>query len=203
MLTKNRQLLDMLAKSISPKPELVVAERQEHLELFNLIGDPMLRMPHPQAIAVKAPNEAVAGSTIAVEGNCPLTGALLVELVSQRDQQRVKRPPRGPYVESTLAMREFDRTYVRANNRQWCVARQSHQGGKFQCELNLPENCQGPCFVRVFLDGTEWTAVSGSRQLTPGHASGRHARVCSQEIGKNKGLDLSSALSNYSMSGSR
>lgn len=189
-LARNRQLLDMLAHSVSPKPSLVAAERREHLALFNLIGDPLLAIRHPNRLELRLravdaadsaageitdvasevtsalapvvrtsavvnrpePLRVASGDKLRVQGVSPLVGRLRLELVSQRDQQHVKTPTRGPYVESRLAMREFDRTYVLANDREWAAHEQRHGGGEFVVELEVPELCQGPCFVRAFLD---------------------------------------------------
>ena len=195
-LAKNRQLLDMLAHAVSPKPSLVEAERREHLALFNLIGDPLLAIRHPKRLeltvtstddeaataqitdvasdvaapkvirtsavseeAPAAPLRVIGGEKLQIRGASPLVGRLRVELVSQRDQQRVKTPTRGPYVESRLAMREFDRTYVLANDREWSVLEQTHRGGEFVLEMEVPEQCQGPCFVRAFLDTQQQHAM--------------------------------------------
>ncbi|MCA9179296.1 MAG: hypothetical protein KDB14_32785 [Planctomycetales bacterium] len=152
-LAKNRQLLDMLARAVSPKPELVAAERMEHISLFNLIGDPLLQVRQPNALRLAAPPEHRAGDKLTLSGECDSPGQLRVELVCARDQQRFKSPSRGPYVESKLAMREFDRTYVLANDCQWTFGEQQHKGGKFELNLDVPRECRGQCFLRVFVDG--------------------------------------------------
>ena len=40
----NRLMLDGVASIISPSREMLEEERREHLHLFNLLGDPMLRL---------------------------------------------------------------------------------------------------------------------------------------------------------------
>src|SRR5262245_2192982 len=51
----SRVLLDGVAAVISPSRDLLEAERREHLHLFQLIGDPMLRMTYPAEIALNVP----------------------------------------------------------------------------------------------------------------------------------------------------
>ncbi len=63
-------------------------ERQECVQLFNLLGDPTLRLHCPQQVAVLAPSTAAAGQTIQVDGKCPIDGAATIELVLGRDRVR-------------------------------------------------------------------------------------------------------------------
>src|SRR5205814_4772776 len=43
----SRILLDGAAAMISPNKDQLEDERREHLHIFNLLGDPMLRLVHP------------------------------------------------------------------------------------------------------------------------------------------------------------
>src|SRR5437763_14297229 len=67
----NRILLDGVASLISPSPDLLELERREHLYLFNLLGDPMLRLAHPQELALDAPRDVEPGQTLRIAGRTP------------------------------------------------------------------------------------------------------------------------------------
>ncbi|KKK61029.1 hypothetical protein LCGC14_3018420, partial [marine sediment metagenome] len=76
-----RAMLDSIAKAISPAPKKLAAELAEHLLLFNLIGDPLLRLRYPQSVALEVPATTVAGGPLTVSGTCRLDGRATVELV--------------------------------------------------------------------------------------------------------------------------
>src|SRR5262249_6231855 len=47
-------------------------QRQEHLEMFVLLGDPALRLPAvPPDLELKAPSMAAAGETLRIQGQLP------------------------------------------------------------------------------------------------------------------------------------
>src|SRR5262245_17441516 len=57
----NRMLLDGMAAMMSPNKEELESERREHLHIFNLLGDPMLNLPHPYELELEAEREARPG----------------------------------------------------------------------------------------------------------------------------------------------
>src|SRR5690606_8617528 len=77
----SRALLDALAKAISPDPELLDEERREHLLLFNLLGDPLLRMPRPKPVQIELPTHVYAGERVPVVFESDVSGECVVELV--------------------------------------------------------------------------------------------------------------------------
>lgn len=54
-----RTSLDSLARGVSPAPVELAAERREHVLLYQLLGDPLLRLNYPRA-EVEAPAEVAA-----------------------------------------------------------------------------------------------------------------------------------------------
>ena len=55
-----RESLDSLAQGISPPPVDLAAERREHVLMYHLLGDPLLRLRRPQASVAQAnPDKAV------------------------------------------------------------------------------------------------------------------------------------------------
>ncbi|HYW78904.1 MAG TPA: C25 family cysteine peptidase, partial [Thermoguttaceae bacterium] len=76
-----RAMIDSIARAVSPAPKQLAAELAEHLLLFNLIGDPLLRLRHPQPVALDVPGSAMAGTRLKVTGSSPMPGRATVELV--------------------------------------------------------------------------------------------------------------------------
>ncbi|MDP6443371.1 MAG: C25 family cysteine peptidase, partial [Pirellulaceae bacterium] len=81
--TANRVLLDKLAAVISPAPQLLGEERREHVSLFNLLGDPLLRLQHPHEVEWDAPERAVAGEEIRVSGSVSAPGDIVLEFANR------------------------------------------------------------------------------------------------------------------------
>ena len=79
-----RRTLDMLASFISPAPDELAAERREHVQMFNLFGDPLLGLHHGAQVDVQAPSGTTAGETFEISGSTPLAGKCVVELVATR-----------------------------------------------------------------------------------------------------------------------
>ena len=82
----NRQLLDTLAGSLSPAPEELPVELHEHVLMFHLLGDPLLRVPYPKQVELALPKYAFSGDSLLVSGDSPIGGTATVELVCRRDR---------------------------------------------------------------------------------------------------------------------
>jgi hypothetical protein len=142
-----RQWLDLLAATFSPRAELIDEERAEHVLLFNLLGDPLLRLDHPETVELTTGRSARAGERIEITGDCPVGGHLTVELVCRRDCTRKPAVARAAFARSGAELAAFDRSYDEANNPQWTKREYRYEGGKFRVALEVPEDAYGPCHV--------------------------------------------------------
>jgi hypothetical protein len=79
-----RQFLDTLAASLSPEGHDIALEREEHAYLFNLIGDPLLKISRPQTIEFDSPPSIRVGEPIVVAGTSPHAGRCEIEIVYPR-----------------------------------------------------------------------------------------------------------------------
>jgi len=151
----DRRLLELMARTLSPDPDLLQDERLEHVMLFNLMGDPLLRLRHPQPIDLEVPDKAIAGTQLEIRGSTPLAGRCRVELVCRRDLLREDPPVRHRYDPSPAIQASYDETYRKANNRCWSQRDLVIEHGAFHTTLTIPPEARGPCHVRVFVeDGT-------------------------------------------------
>lgn len=159
-----RQMLDTLAALMTGSKHNLVDERFEHLHLFNLIGDPLLRIRHPRAIKIKAPAKATAGSeiTIDVEGGFP--GMAAVELKLRRDRLAFKPKPRIRYAADEKSLAEYDETYRRANDRRLANADLLVDAAAFKTRLRVPVGTEGACRICVFVRGKDDFAI-GSAEI--------------------------------------
>lgn len=158
----NRQTLDAIAAVVSPNGVKPADERAEHVLLFNLIGDPLLRIPHPGEATIEAPRFVTAGEMLRLAGKCDVDGHCTVELVVRRDRLTFDPPVRERYEESADTQAAFAETYRRANDPLLVSRRVDARGGAFSAELAVPAEVDGPCHVRVFVAGEHRAAIGAS-----------------------------------------
>jgi hypothetical protein len=148
-----RAMLDAIAAAISPLPGQLAAERAEHVLMFNLIGDPLLRLRHPQAIALRAPPCAAPGETVVVTGDCPIAGRGTLDLLVRRDRLPCPRPVRREYPQDARELAGFQEVYRQANDRRLRSMELAVRGGAFSARLKVPDNAVGQCHVCLFVEG--------------------------------------------------
>lgn len=160
---QNRAMLDALAVMTSPGKANLAAERAEHLLLYNLIGDPLLRLRRPQSIQLEVADKATAGDLLDVAGNSPVEGRACVELVVQRDSLTFASPPRNEYPQTDEAFSAFQDTYLRANDSRLAKIDLTVPQGRFQTRLPVPKDASGSCHVRVFIEGSDDFALAAAQ----------------------------------------
>jgi hypothetical protein len=158
--SRHRKAMDAIARLMSPTADLLEAERAEHLDLFNLLGDPLLRIPYPRSIELEVAGEAAPGSKLAIRGRAPLAGRGVVELSVRRDRLAFRPPRRGGFDPRLLG--EYSETYARANEPRLSHAALDFTAGEFTTELVVPMDARGPCHVRVFIEGAAACAAGAS-----------------------------------------
>jgi len=156
----NRQLIDTVAAVISPKKDLLDEERVEHLSLFNLLGDPLLRVRPPQSVSVKATDRVAAGEVLEISGAAPIGGRCTFELVCQRGRTKFRPPLRSDFAQADLA--SFDGVYRRANDSTYVMHQVDVQPGEFQASLRVPIEAKGPCNIRVYIQGQRTHALGAA-----------------------------------------
>jgi hypothetical protein len=157
-----RQLLDALAAAFSPAADQLPAERLEHIALFNLLGDPLLRLPQPRTIEVHTADSVRGGEVLSVSGRCELAGEGWIELVCRRDRTRVDLPSRRQFVPTYAFLRSFQETYRQANDPVWAAEPFTSTGGDFELQLVVPPDCSGPCHVRAYAVGPDDMALGAT-----------------------------------------
>jgi hypothetical protein len=159
----SRRLLDAMAASISPNPDDLEGERREHLQLFNLLGDPLLRIHHPRTLDVKVARSIEPGGHLRVECQSDVTGDCLVELVCRRGQFTYRPDRRTEFDGSSEGMRALSREYHRANDDRYVSRQFPTLNRSFHTTLPVPEHAMGACRVRVFVQDDEDFAMGSAR----------------------------------------
>ena len=149
----NRVLLDTIAQAISPRKDMLEDERREHLALFNLLGDPLLALKHPDKIELTVPAKANAGDEVEISGVAPLAGECQVELICRRDQLKQTPPARAEFDGDEEKLAAYHDVYTAANDRCWTSFVAPVKAGEFHTKLTIPAECRGFCHVRVTIAG--------------------------------------------------
>jgi hypothetical protein len=160
-LDSRRLVMDALAKAASPPGSDLAAERLEHVALFNLIGDPLLRLHLPRQMKVTAQSSAAPGETIVVSGSSPCHGRCTFELVADQDSDE-PRQQRSRFDYSADALSDYQRTYERSNHPPLCSAELTVEPGDFKTTLEIPPAASGRCKLRAFVAGSNDCAVGST-----------------------------------------
>jgi hypothetical protein len=158
----NRQLLDAIAAAISPAKDQLREERLEHLSLFNLIGDPLLRIRYPRSIEVVSEDSVIAGQDLQFQADCPAGGEAVIELVCRRDRLKGESPHRPEFVASREFLGSLQEGYRQANDRTWTSQPVILAAGVNHISLPIPETARGPCYARVLVQTNSGLAAGAS-----------------------------------------
>lgn len=160
-----RKFIDTAAAWISPRPDLLDAERREHVYLYHLLGDPLLRIPRPQQVPLSVDAAVVAGTAVTVRGTAPRAGRLRVEVCYERGRLSFRPKPRHEYDDSPEQQARYDREYQESLS-SVCVEREFDvEAGEFSLTLMLPDGARGAAQVRAILTGEAHYAVGAADLL--------------------------------------
>jgi hypothetical protein len=140
----SRVMIDALASVVSPAGSSLVGERREHMRLYNLIGDPTLRLHHPQPIGLQVAAGHDAGQPIELTLKSPIAG--LLKLSFDRPLGAVTS---GDPNETTVAS----------------VTSSVLAGQVSTPKIVLPEDVSGPIVVRAIISGHKCWATAAARTI--------------------------------------
>ena len=165
-----RETLDRAAKIFDPTASRLNEQLEDHVALFNLFGDPLLRVKFPERCAVEAPEIVYSTQTLPISGVVPNATkrqtSVRVELLLADFRSPVAKPRRSKtFVESKEARAEFDATYRAANNFVVAASQVETQNGRFQANIDVPADFSGECVVRVAATDGERYWIGSRRVL--------------------------------------
>ncbi len=162
-----RRMMDAMAKALSPEGHSLSDERVEHNYLFNLLGDPLIRIHHPKSLEFAVPNSVTAGDRLIVRGTSPSPGRLRGEIAYRRSRapDRLKELKTSFGTKTSEALQQ--QIYEAANELTIASIEQPTDVGSFQLELPIDAKCRGNYQIHVILDGEKtWWAGSKEFQVT-------------------------------------
>ena len=179
-----RETLDRAAKIFDPTASRLDDQLEDHVALFNLFGDPLLRVKFPERCAVEAPEIAYSTKTLPISGVLPNVNGrqteVRVELLLADFRSPVAKPRRSKtFVESEETRAEFEATYRAANAFVVASSKVATQTERFQANIDVPADFSGECVVRVAATDGERYWI-GSRRVLVRPFSNRVVNVSPQ-----------------------
>ena len=154
------QLLSALASALSPEGYDLAAERQEHVWMMNLLGDPLLRLNYPSELRLQELAQAKPGERVTVRGTSPFAGQLQVELAYRRDQLKPNLKQLDAFSPDVDDRKRTQLTYEAANARVVGQVELPIVSGDFAMQIDVPSELpRGKYCVRAFLTGPSTWAV--------------------------------------------
>jgi hypothetical protein len=157
-----RKSLDAIAAAVSPAPKDLFGERAEHILLFHLIGDPLLKLQHPEKVDVDVARFVETGDRAHVTITSPIAGKCHVELVCRRDRTTFRPPSRLSFDPSDEVLAGYNDIYERANDHRYVAETFAIEPGTFRVQIHVGDNSLGPCHVRVFVEGRDQHALGAA-----------------------------------------
>ena len=152
-----RTRLEKMGEMFAKDPELRREDRQDHVALYNLLGDPTLVIARPGKLDVSAAAEVAPGAKLRVTGRAAFDGTATVELVRRRERPP-KLPPGGKKTPE-----QFRAAYEAANSHGVAKVEVAVKAGEFSAEIPVPADAaDGDAAVRVFLSGKSACAAGGA-----------------------------------------
>lgn len=159
-----RTLINLLGNWFGQPDTNLADERQDHLHLFNLFGDPLLRLRHPNPIQLDMAATAEPGTSIPITITSSVQGEITIELVERRDRIRsapTNHKSRAAGKESLIG---FQETYRHANDAHLSIISFASDRNENRTNLPIPSDTAGAYHVRVFIAGESGFAL-GAREL--------------------------------------
>ncbi len=147
--------LEWIAKGISPKPELLAAEKQEHVWLFNLLGDPLLRLPQPERASMAVAERVTADEPLTVSVTVPFGGEGVLTLLNPPSTPRESFAARTELPIDRTAELKLTREYHQANDAVWLSRPVTFSRAgtyKLAPAFRVPSSARGPCRLCLFIE---------------------------------------------------
>ncbi len=149
-------MINAIADAMSPADYDLRAERLEHVWQMNLLGDPMLRLNHPQTLEFSLPTQVAPGERFTLHGRTAEAGMLTAELSRCRGQVPSHLKLMQVGLDSPQARDNYQQRYRDANNGLIAVREMACSKGEFSIDLSVPETTErGKYCLRLYLAGND------------------------------------------------
>ena len=163
-----RELIESLSATMLPG-QAFEDECTDHIELMQLLGDPLLRVKRPERIDLTAPNSATGGDTIRIAGEVAneinkASGPVQIRVSYQRDRIKHRFKRRRTFASTPVEAAKFQLAYEQARDLVCVVKTVAMVDGKFETEVVLPDYARGDCVITCTLTEND-VVLAGSAKL--------------------------------------
>lgn len=152
-----RAQIEKMGEMFAKDPAVRRADREDHVALYNLLGDPTLVIGRPGKLDVSAAPEVAPGTKLRVTVRAAFDGTAIVELV-RRNEATPKIPPGGKQTPE-----QFRAAYDAANSHGVAKVELAVKAGEFTAEIPVPADAaEGDAAVRVFVSGKAACGAGGA-----------------------------------------
>jgi hypothetical protein len=160
-------MLNALADALSPDDYSLEAERREHVWQVTLLGDPLLRLAHPQHLDIDIPRVVMAGEEVQIQGTTVRPGMLRVELANCRGRLPSSLQAMSVTHATQAGRSKYQSRYTAANQPVIVAEERRCDSGPFQCVLQVPDDLEpGKYCVRVLQESADgWSVGYGELRV--------------------------------------
>ena len=158
----NRIWIDRIAGLLGSSESQRNAERHEHIQLFNLLGDPLLKLFVPESVKITAPRIVKQGATVSMQIDTPISGEATIELIVRRGTLRKPALARNRLDFSNAQLEQLQEDYLRANDQQLAQKQRTIRAGTHAFHLQLPDDFVGPAHARIYIQGADNFAMGSA-----------------------------------------
>ena len=140
-----REMVESLAKVLDPTRDRLEEQRRDHIHLFHLFGDPLLRLPMPLEAKLEAPETARPNTAVTVRCILPdsektATGKrrAIVEIALPKSRNTASTPKNRVFSLTEESVREFNTLYAQANRRVISQVLVEVSQQEFSVEIPIP-----------------------------------------------------------------
>ena len=143
-------MIDSIAWWTDPTSSKLNDQLIDHLHLFHLFGDPLMKIPFPKDMTIACPPTATPGEIIQVTGTSVVDGPIYLELVKPRTRQATSVPERKKFELNEKTQIQYMKTYRVANNRAILYIPSQIVNGQFNIPVKIPDDLEGEYVFRSF-----------------------------------------------------
>ena len=162
-----RELIESMSKTLLPDKKFA-DELTDHVQLMQLLGDPLLRVQRARRIDITAPKSATAGDTIKLSGSIDHethkgSGPLQIRISYQRDRIKHRFKRRRKFASTPTELAKFQVAYGQARDLVCVQQTAAMVEGKFKAEIKIPDFTHGACVITCTMPSANGVAAGSAK----------------------------------------
>jgi len=148
-----RKTVEQIAAGLTPKQADRTTERLEHVRMYNLLGDPLLRLRQALPMKLVAKMDPARPGQLKLRGASPLGGNCRLSVVRARPAAASLQGNRKSFELSSDSQSDYERQYKQNNARAIISRTLAIEAGQFAAQLEIPADVQGELLLVCHVAG--------------------------------------------------